>query len=105
MEESTPLLAERRGTPSASFFQAQRPRTIVFILSLGVFGLAFSGSLAEVPLTRLMEDNLCRRHYGREDIDEGLCKIDAVQTQLAYLNGWLPMIEAVIGTCLPRVDE
>jgi hypothetical protein len=70
-----------------------------------VFGLSFSGSLGEVPVTRLIEDNLCRRYYSsrlddkmlESDIDEGLCKIDAIQSQLAYLNGWLPMIEAVIG--------
>lgn len=113
MEENTPLLGDERqqqqsGPQGASFFQAKRPRTIVFLLSLMVVGLAFSGSLGEVPVTRLMEDNLCRRYYSTrlhtgngtapgDDIDESLCKIDEIQTQLAYLNGWLPMIEAVIG--------
>lgn len=110
MQETTPLLPEeggsqQRGPRNATFFQARRPKTIYFLLSLMVFGLSFSGSLGEVPITRLTEDNLCRRYYStrldgkamENGIDESLCKIDEIQSQLAYLNGWLPMIEAVIG--------
>ncbi|KID89282.1 major facilitator superfamily transporter [Metarhizium guizhouense ARSEF 977] len=117
MEETTPLLpgeeggdgggggSQQQGPRCASFFQARRPRTIYFLLSLMVFGLSFSGSLGEVPVTRLIEDNLCQRYYAarldgdtrHNKIDESLCKSDEIQSQLAYLNGWLPMIEAVVG--------
>lgn len=121
MEETTPLLpgeeggdgggggSQQQGPRCASFFQARRPRTIYFLLSLMVFGLSFSGSLGEVPVTRLIEDNLCQRYYAarlngdtrHNKIDENLCKSDEIQSQLAYLNGWLPMIEAVVGKCTP----
>ncbi|EXV03388.1 MFS transporter [Metarhizium robertsii] len=117
MDETTPLLpgedggdgggggSQQRGPRCASFFQARRPRTIYFLLSLMVFGLSFSGSLGDVPVTRLIEDNLCQRYYAarldgatrHNKIDESLCKSDEIQSQLAYLNGLLPMIEAVVG--------
>jgi MFS transporter, PCFT/HCP family, solute carrier family 46 (folate transporter), member 1 len=103
--EASPLLEERRETSRPSSrapFQARTPRSIVLLLSLNILCLATGGSLLIVPVTRILEDILCHGYYdglhGQDDsIDERLCKIDAIQSELAYLNGILSMIEATIG--------
>ncbi|KAN0099811.1 MFS general substrate transporter [Hyaloscypha variabilis] len=102
-EESTPMLGARdedHPPPSKYWFQVQRPRTIAILLSLLIFILCIAASLLTVPTTRILEDALCHIHYdveGTADIDEKLCKDDAIQSQLAYLNGLVSMLEAVVG--------
>ncbi|PHH70055.1 hypothetical protein CDD80_6273 [Ophiocordyceps camponoti-rufipedis] len=92
MEETTPLLGRA---------DSSRARSIVILLSLVVFCLSCFGSLGSVPLNRLLEDRICRRYgadYARLSfIDEQVCKADAVQSQLAHLNGLLDTLEAVVG--------
>lgn len=56
--------------------------------------------MIQVPLTQLMEDNLCDRYLDeieRQDslIDKATCKADGVQSKLAYLNAIVGMIESV----------
>jgi PCFT/HCP family folate transporter-like MFS transporter 1/3 len=103
-EESTPMLGARdedHPPPSKYWFQVQRPRTIAILLSLLIFILCIAASLLTVPTTRILEDALCHIHYdveGTADIDEKLCKDDAIQSQLAYLNGLVSMLEAVVGS-------
>jgi len=56
--------------------------------------------LMVVPTTRILEDIICHHYYdvqGLSEIDEKLCKIDEIQSQLAYLNGLISMLEAVFG--------
>jgi hypothetical protein len=42
-------------------------------------------------MTRIFEDIICRKYYdqirsrGDEPIDEAMCKVDAIQSELAYL--------------------
>ncbi|RFU29458.1 hypothetical protein B7463_g6868, partial [Scytalidium lignicola] len=51
-----------------------------------------------VPITRILEDIICRRYYDLpHEIDEKLCKIDVIQSQLAYINGTLSTLEAAVG--------
>ncbi|KAF4591640.1 major facilitator superfamily transporter [Ophiocordyceps camponoti-floridani] len=92
MEETTPLLGRAHSS---------RARSIVILLSLVVFCLSCFGSLGSVPLNRLLEDRICRQYgadYARLSfIDEQVCKADAVQSQLAHLNGLLDTLEAVVG--------
>jgi PCFT/HCP family folate transporter-like MFS transporter 1/3 len=102
--EATPLLVERDDgstPPSRYWFQVQRPQTIVLLLSLIILVLATASNLMIVPTTRILEDIICHHHYevqGQGDvIDEKLCKIDAVQSQLAYVNGLISMMEAIVG--------
>jgi hypothetical protein len=69
--------------------------------------LLFS-ELAELILTspriRLLEASICRRHYLAYDpsgiapdgsIDEALCKLEDIQTRLAYIRGWQVFFEAI----------
>ncbi|GJN80563.1 hypothetical protein PLIIFM63780_004090 [Purpureocillium lilacinum] len=109
--ETVPLLRGRQQAQllpqlsAASRFQARRPRTIVALLAFMVFCVSASGTLASVPQTQLLEDNICRRYYdsgvheAASDgaIDERLCKAAPVQSRLAYLDGWRGMIEAIVG--------
>ncbi|CZS99504.1 hypothetical protein WAI453_002495 [Rhynchosporium graminicola] len=81
--------------------QVTTPRNIVLLLALILLILASAGGLTVVPQTRLLEDILCHRYYddtrGLSDIDESLCKNDAIQSELAYINGLTTAVEAVIG--------
>ena len=102
-EEATPMLGERdedHPPPSKYWFQVQRPRAIVLLLSFSIFILCTATSMMLVPTTRILEDAICHKHYdveGQADIDEKLCKKDEIQSQLAYLNGIISMLEAVFG--------
>lgn len=62
-----------------------------------VFCLSASGALLNVPLTQLIEDNICSR-YSQGAPTEELSKSDKIQSKFAYLNGCLPLVEAVVGT-------
>ncbi|KAE9364733.1 MFS general substrate transporter [Stipitochalara longipes BDJ] len=103
LEEAAPMLGERdedHPPPSKYWFQVQRPRTIALLLSFLIFLLCVAAALMTVPTTRILEDALCHIHYdvsGTADIDEKLCKDDAIQSQLAYLNGLISMLEAIVG--------
>ncbi|RDA91064.1 hypothetical protein CP533_3065 [Ophiocordyceps camponoti-saundersi (nom. inval.)] len=92
MEETTPLLGRPLAAPS---------RSTVALLSLVTFSLSCFSSVGSVPLNRLLEDRLCRQygaHHARLSFfDERVCKADAVQSQLAHINGILETLEAVVG--------
>jgi hypothetical protein len=86
LEETSPLLG------------GQKSRWLsIYWLSAVVFCLSVAGTFLNVPLTRLIEDNLCSR-YSQGTPTEELCKTDKIQSKLAYLNGGLPLMEAVVGT-------
>ncbi|KAK0712462.1 major facilitator superfamily domain-containing protein [Lasiosphaeria miniovina] len=87
-------------------FRAQKPRSIVALLTVVLFGVTLSGFLVVVPVFRLLEDAICHAHYGvppDADVDEERCKVGPVQMQLARLSGWGALLSAVVGyaTALP----
>lgn len=98
MDETTALLG--RSSPH-KHARARKPQSIVFLLSLVLFFLSCADSLGAVPWTRLLEDAICRRFTIRNaaapPVDEQSCKTDAVQSELAYLEGLPDTIEAAIG--------
>ncbi len=105
--EATPLLVERDkdSTPLSRYrFKVHRPRTIVFLLSLIILIESTGANLMVVPTTRILEDVICHRYYDVQDldnsIDERLCKTDAIQSKLAYLNGLVSVAEAIVGSYL-----
>ncbi|RWA11541.1 hypothetical protein EKO27_g3586 [Xylaria grammica] len=70
--------------------KAQKPGTIVFILCVVIFIGSASSGFQNMPMTRIFEDILCRQYYDRihsheGPIDEDMCKVDAIQSKLAYL--------------------
>ena len=104
--EEAPLLDhiqdEATNIPPQPRYQSRSSRSAVFLLSFIIFCLALGGSLAIVSTTRLLEEILCHHYYkDRQDQDgsvgENLCKVSAIQSELAYLIGILSTLEAVIG--------
>ncbi|KAI0404698.1 major facilitator superfamily domain-containing protein [Xylaria palmicola] len=70
--------------------KVRRHGGIVAILCAVLFVASSSGGFHNMSATRIFEDILCRRYYGRvrgdgQPIDEEMCKVDAIQSELAYL--------------------
>ncbi|KAI1737058.1 major facilitator superfamily domain-containing protein [Xylaria scruposa] len=68
----------------------QRPGVIIIILYIIVFVVSASGGFQNISMTRIFEDILCRQYYDRggdnqDPIKEDMCKINAIQSKLAYL--------------------
>ncbi|KJR81573.1 uncharacterized protein SPSK_00715 [Sporothrix schenckii 1099-18] len=117
----------RRRVAGAAWYQAQRPGSVIALVAVLLFFLVFAATLALVPMLRLVEDAICRRHYGlnygddggsnstvsvnthkqflendftrtaTNGTDERLCKVDAVQAELAWLGGVVSVTEAIFG--------
>ncbi|KAK0737885.1 major facilitator superfamily domain-containing protein [Schizothecium vesticola] len=101
-EPSRPFAGAKRAGrgPCAAHLQVQKPRTIVLLLALLMFTIVTSGMLILMPIFRLVEDTMCHRYYKKdpsEKIDERLCKIDGVQSELAYLGGWAALLSSSVG--------
>ncbi|KAI1323370.1 MFS general substrate transporter [Xylariaceae sp. FL0255] len=84
----------------------QNPDLLVGILTLVIFIASASGGFLNIPMIRVFEDILCRQYYdkirNREDgapIDEGMCKVDAIQSELAYLFAVMAALNAGL-SCL-----
>ena len=95
------------------WYQAKRPGSVIALCAVLLFLLIASACLALVPMMRLVEDAICRKHYGLgfgdshgdtgrqfiddDGTDERLCKADAVQAELAWLIGVFSVTESVFG--------
>ncbi|KEY73320.1 hypothetical protein S7711_01436 [Stachybotrys chartarum IBT 7711] len=80
-------------------WQAKSPRAIVLLLSLMKFGITSSGMLLLVPVYRLIEDAICHVYYDDDSdgmIDEMKCKVKQVQSRLAYIMGWVALLNSVV---------
>lgn len=89
---------------SLSIPKAHKPGTVVWILCVLIFFVAGAGGFMVIPMTRIFEDILCRQYYDKpqilgEPIDESLCKIDVIQSKLAFLFAIFESITAGVG-CL-----
>ncbi|KAI1630831.1 major facilitator superfamily domain-containing protein [Biscogniauxia mediterranea] len=81
------------GAPTRT--SASRRLAIAPVLVLLLLVNLATGSLFQLPLTRLVEQSLCREYYGTRDpsidpskgISEELCKVDEVQKGLAWIIG------------------
>lgn len=109
--EETPLVGDRDGATRPASSQADSLVSLtvpkvhtpqaVTLLFVGLVLLASAaGGLLVIPLTRMVEDIVCRQHYGFTDeggdIDESLCKIEAVQSRLAFIFAVYGTIQALI---------
>src|SRR5687767_10506324 len=104
--EASPLLhtqdeAEARSIPEspASRWQARHPATIVLLIALIKFGVTLSGMMIIIPIYRLIEDALCHVYYQDDTsgiIEELQCKVDEVQSNLAFLIGWLGLVTSIM---------
>lgn len=90
--------------PSIEIPKVQNPNTAVAIMCALIFVASGSGGFFNIPMTRIFEDRFCQEYYSsiilnKEDIDEELCKVDVVQSRLAYLFAIDSLIGAAMG-CL-----
>jgi hypothetical protein len=115
--ERTPLVTQRPGqhplrlgaaSSSRSSAAATPPtlrpttnaNTVVLLLCLAILIAASATGFTLMPLTRIVEDILCRQtyHYGYDEpVDEKLCKGDKVQSRLAVIIAVTGAIESVMG--------
>lgn len=80
------------------WYQVRSPRAVVATVALMLFAMTLSAMVLIIPLARLVEDDLCRRHYGTSaPVDEERCKVDEVQMRLAWLGGCATVINAITG--------
>lgn len=86
---------ERQQTAS----KRRSPQFIVAALAVLVFITQFGASLSDVPSVRLLQEIICRRHYGLasdSSVEEEKCRTDGIQGQLnvisigALVFGYLP---------------
>lgn len=84
--------------------------TLSVLLSL-VFLVDLAGNLSAAPMMRIEESIICHDFYTMEDpslihggiVDEQYCKIDPVQEELAFLNGWQSFFELLPGMRFRRL--
>lgn len=109
--ERTPLLdvasrATERPSPVASvantlMVQPQTGHKIVNLLCAIIFVAASSAGFSQIPLVSLVEDAFCRQYYGGRaqyvPIDEDLCKVDYIQSNVAFTFAVSGALDAVVG--------
>ncbi|KAL7619770.1 hypothetical protein AAE478_010312 [Parahypoxylon ruwenzoriense] len=82
----------------AAHHRKPHPRLAILALLALLLLVNLAQSLYQLPLNRVVERRLCREYYGTHDpsvvdpdgdgnVDEGLCKVDAVQQKLAWITG------------------
>jgi len=62
------------------------------------------------PTVRLLENAICQQHFAALQsshvivvpVPEAMCKIEAVQSRLAYVRGWLSLFKTAPGSSLFR---
>ena len=81
-------------------------------LAPAIFTLSMAAFLAVVPITRLVEDVIYIHYYSsstqrQEPIDERLCKVDGIQSELAYTLGILSLCSKLpqVGPIVPYVNS
>ena len=81
--------------------KAHNNRTIVNLLCLIMFIAASAGGFLGIPQARLIEDLLCHAHYDMAQsldgpIDEDMCKLDSIQSDLAFVLAIQIALDAII---------
>ncbi|CAD0029698.1 unnamed protein product, partial [Aureobasidium pullulans] len=97
--EDEPLL-----NPNA---RSYRTRSVIILVALVIVITSVAGGLIGLPFVRLIEDAICQEHYASRpvegglfitsDVDEAHCKVDAVQSRLAYILAIQEMLDAIAG--------
>lgn len=121
--ETSPLIedVDEQGVRSNVPVEKERDKEanrVIIILMLVVAIGAVAEEMIQSPMTRILEAVICYRHYeeadpskiliGRKEIgpgaiggvDEIYCKVNAVQSEMAMLRGWIHLFESVPGLLL-----
>lgn len=84
--------------------KAHKGSTIVGLLCVIIFIGSCSGGFTEIPVVRIIEDIICRDYYSRngalttgDQIDEKMCKGDAIQTDVQDIVSVTNMLTSLMG--------
>lgn len=121
VDESSPLLGKRpahrptRSVASLASLQilplphnTHDHTAFITVLCALVFTANSAGGFIDLPLARLVEDVLCHQYFaeslgrrptdaGRPLLDEGRCKVEPVQTKMAFILALMSALTAVVG--------
>jgi hypothetical protein len=76
--------------------------TVVFIFCAICIVVSSANGFINIPLTEVLENAVCRRYYNGVQhlslpVDEGSCKIPAVQSKMAYIFATVEVTDAIAG--------
>ncbi|KAI0195278.1 major facilitator superfamily domain-containing protein [Xylaria flabelliformis] len=96
-----PGLRERSSSLVSAVPKLQSSRSVIILLCICIFVGSSAGGFQNISMTRIFEDILCRQYYDQirshdEPIDERICKIDSIQSKLAYLFAILNSLNAAV---------
>lgn len=110
--ETAPLLGVSPGPPpqhsdepESSQTTDSRGRNVIILIFMIVIICDFGGVLGYAPQLQLFEKIICDEHYASvgplgalDGLDPSRCKSQAVQAELALINGWKDTFETLPGT-------
>jgi hypothetical protein len=119
--EVTPLLSaqhartqvdhhESNTTKVETLYNHVKQWKAVYLCSLFILFYDFPSFMRVAPKLRMYELALCRDYYREVDpsvidrngaVDEKLCKLSIIQSDLAYLRGIIGFLEAIPGKLYP----
>ena len=88
-------------------------RKVILLMLLIILAVDVPSYLQSIPRVRLYEIVYCRQYYQEVDpgligpggvVDEALCKVNSVQSQIALLIGWLRFFDYAPGNSLCARD-
>ncbi|KAH8682472.1 major facilitator superfamily transporter [Xylariales sp. PMI_506] len=82
--------------------KAHNPDTILALLAVIIIIASSAGGFSVIPATKLVENVICHQYYGQmqsieKAIDVELCKVDAVQSKVAYVFAMSSASTAIVG--------
>ncbi|KAI1207614.1 MFS general substrate transporter [Annulohypoxylon truncatum] len=82
----------------------RKPGAILGLFFIIIFAVSAADAFKQIPMTRIFEDILCHEYYDAAfapdaPIDEELCKVNAIQSNLAYLLAVLESLNSGV-SCL-----
>lgn len=102
-----PTLSVASLASSLTIPQAHDHTTFITLLCILIVAANAAGGFIEIPMARLVEDGLCRQYYegghtGQDPpppLDEAMCKVEPVQSKMAYLLALMSALDAIVGFC------
>ena len=95
VDDDAPPIHQRR---RRLWYQPASSTGVVGLITLMLFLLTLSGTIALLPMARIIEDTICRKHYhSTEPVDEEKCKVDEVQAEFAWIGGLQALVTAIMG--------
>ena len=105
-DETTRLLGSAEQPPPATSPDERRTgywRVVLTVVAVNLI-LNIARCIAIAPDTFILMDIVCRQYYAPAGLDPGVssvddrCKVEPVQSEVAYINSWREIVEFLPGT-------